>query len=154
LPEAVTMMTGTVPSVYMVGFLEGKRLTFKASHGLNHSGKLCLVDESCKQFDCGFIRLDDLTLQLDLDHPPEQLFVYGTAVDDFHTVDYDQIFTLTTSALQEVDREVVELRERVKRLEDARPWFRGLNRERQAMRDLEERLRRLEEAAASAVGQK
>lgn len=76
---------------------------------------------------------------------------------------YQDIIVVNTAAIKELTLENETLRARVKRLEDARPWFRGLNRERQqrwAMRDLEERLLRLEEAQSpaggtvSAVGQK
>lgn len=37
---------------------------------------------------------------------PETIFVYGKKVDDFHTVDYDRIFTLNVSATQELARKV------------------------------------------------
>lgn len=36
----------------------------------------------------------------------EELFIYGKEVDDFHTVDYDRIFTLNVSATQELARKV------------------------------------------------
>lgn len=41
---------------------------------------------------------------------PETIFVYGKKVDDFHTVDYDRIFTLNVSATQELARQVEQLK--------------------------------------------
>jgi hypothetical protein len=37
-------------------------------------------------------------------------FVYGQEVNDFNAVDKNAIFTVATSALQEVDREVQDLK--------------------------------------------
>jgi hypothetical protein len=37
-----------------------------------------------------------------------QIFIYGQMVDNFHTIDKNYIFTITTSALQEVDRQLQE----------------------------------------------
>ena len=34
-----------------------------------------------------------------------QIFVFGSIVDDFHTLDKNAIFTIATAALQELDRE-------------------------------------------------
>ena len=40
---------------------------------------------------------------------PEQVFVYGKEINDFHSVDYDRIFTLNVSATQELARRVEQL---------------------------------------------
>jgi exonuclease VII small subunit len=56
-------------------------------------------------------------------------------------VTYQDMIVVNTAAMKELMAEVQELRTRVKRLEDARPWFRGHARDRQ----IEERLRRLEQ---------
>ena len=37
---------------------------------------------------------------------PTEVFVYGQEVDNFHTLQKDRIFTIATSALQEVDRQL------------------------------------------------
>lgn len=39
----------------------------------------------------------------------EEVFVFGTVVNDFHVVDYDRIFVLGISAIQELDRKTTEL---------------------------------------------
>jgi hypothetical protein len=45
------------------------------------------------------------------------VFVYGIQVDDFHSLNKDAIFTIATAALQEVDRQLQEERQKVNRLE-------------------------------------
>ena len=37
------------------------------------------------------------------------IFVYGKKINDFHTVNYDRVFTLAVSALQELNRKVETL---------------------------------------------
>jgi FtsZ-binding cell division protein ZapB len=39
----------------------------------------------------------------------DKVFVFGKKVSDFHTVDYDRIFTLNVSATQELARRVEQL---------------------------------------------
>ena len=46
-----------------------------------------------------------------------RVFVYGTYVTDFHTLDKDVIFTVATSALKQLDKELHETRERLEALE-------------------------------------
>ncbi len=41
---------------------------------------------------------------------PEKIFVYGKKVSDFHSVEYDRIFTLNVSATQELARRVEQLK--------------------------------------------
>jgi hypothetical protein len=47
----------------------------------------------------------------------EQIFVYGAYASDFHIVDYDRIYTLGVSAIQEMYRELVAEKARVAALE-------------------------------------
>jgi len=49
----------------------------------------------------------------------EELFVFGKEVDDFHTVDYDRIFTLNVSATQELARKVETLEKELAQLQAA-----------------------------------
>ena len=44
-------------------------------------------------------------------------FVYGVEVDDFHTLNKDAIFTVAVSALQQVDKELQETKQKVSNLE-------------------------------------
>ena len=48
----------------------------------------------------------------------EQIFVYGREVDDFHVLDTDVIFTVATSALQQVDKELQNEKVLIQQLEN------------------------------------
>ncbi|MGC4042018.1 MAG: tail fiber domain-containing protein [Flavobacterium sp.] len=47
----------------------------------------------------------------------DDLFVYGTKVDDFRSVDYDQIHTLSVAAVQELSKENELLKQKIQALE-------------------------------------
>ena len=47
----------------------------------------------------------------------DDLFVYGTEVSDFRSVDYDQIHTLSVAAIQELSKENELLKQKIELLE-------------------------------------
>ena len=65
--------------------------------------------------------MDEHTLRIDRDLRDlcenETLFVYGQEVDDFHTLNKDPIWTITTVALQEVDRQLQQEKEKTATLQ-------------------------------------
>ena len=72
--------------------------------------------------------IDDKTIKLDLNswdnysgkvNPVNSIFVYGQQVDDFHTLNKDAIWTVTTAALQEVDRQLQAEKQKVLDLQAA-----------------------------------
>jgi hypothetical protein len=64
--------------------------------------------------------IDEKTFKIDeeIETDHNRIFVYGQEVPDFHSLDKDAIFTITTSAVQEIDKELQETNKRVKLLED------------------------------------
>jgi hypothetical protein len=50
---------------------------------------------------------------------PGQVFVFGKKVDDFHVVDYDQLFSMNIGATQQLAAENQDLRARLAALEEA-----------------------------------
>ena len=63
--------------------------------------------------------VDEHTVRVeeDLSEWGEQLFVWGQKVDDFHHLNKDYIFTVTTTAVQEIDRQLQAERSRNDSLE-------------------------------------
>ena len=64
--------------------------------------------------------IDEKTFKIDQDIETDhnRIFVYGQEVPDFHSLDKDAIFTITTSAVQEIDKELQETNKQVKVLEE------------------------------------
>jgi hypothetical protein len=55
---------------------------------------------------------------LETPYTDNKIFVYGTEIDDFHTLNKDYIFTLNVCATQELHRRIISQDERIKELEE------------------------------------
>lgn len=117
VPEAVSKGgTDVIPDIYApaknarleAGTLQ---LTMEQAHGLKPGDKVRLMGDEHQE---------DLLVQTTPSattftvgnwtyKAPEKVFVYGREVNDFHSVDYDRLFTLNISATQELARRVESL---------------------------------------------
>ena len=52
-----------------------------------------------------------------MENGDNNIFAYGQEVDDFHSIEPNMIFTITTTAVKELDKELQELKEMYKRQE-------------------------------------
>ena len=113
LPTAVMTHKGVLHNIFQEASCKGSILTFtdfdtselsydkdKKLFPLNVDGDMLQILEI----------LDDKRVRADKDLAPK-VFVFGQEVDDFHTIDNHQIFTVTTSAVQELDEKVQRLEE-------------------------------------------
>jgi predicted acyltransferase (DUF342 family) len=77
----------------------------------NNKINIKLLDEYNNEYFNTISRIiDDKTFEIDIPLKHETIFVYGQEVADFHYLDKDSIFTITTAALKEVDKELQETR--------------------------------------------
>jgi hypothetical protein len=134
LPEAVSLQKETLPNLMCVATVSNAIITLPLSSpvadlSLNYTDASnnnmpygivrCLVTPKEVQKDIRFISIDittnTLTMENENDLPQDELYfdeientynvvLEGTRVDDFHTLDKTSIYTLTTSAVQEIDR--------------------------------------------------
>ena len=64
--------------------------------------------------------IDELTFRgkvQEREYTNNKIFVSGTEIDDFHTLDKNYIFTLNVCATQELHRRIVSQDERIRQLE-------------------------------------
>jgi hypothetical protein len=140
LPEAVSLTTNCVPSIYEFAFVEGRKITL-VNKTIDLSWKrikisdkvldiLQIVDD--KTF---YISTDIDVIPVDIECQPlvENLgqykykngeiytgivktgaFVYGNEIDDFHMLDKDVIWAVTTRATQELDRQLQEAKQTIR----------------------------------------
>lgn len=113
-PEAVLLTKGFIPNIYQMTRPDFRTLSLDIP--LVQSGRLKVITEKGERildvhvqdglvrFKKGSILGEDLTRE-------GEIFVYGFETDDFHTLDKSYLFTLNFAATQEIDREVVRLRE-------------------------------------------
>jgi len=118
LPACVSRQKSYITNIYDTASVKGSILTFKHfnTNDLAYKGKdlfsnLKLVTKQ-EELYVSIVRIvDEHTLEIDKEYHME-LLVYGQEVDDFLTIDKNQLFTLTTSALQELDKQLQEERDK------------------------------------------
>ena len=115
-PEGVYHDTGVIPDIYApaqrtqleAGTLH---LVMEQAHGLKPGDKVRIMGDD-HQEDL-LVQATPSTSTFSVSNwthkAPEKVFVYGREVNDFHSVDYNRIFTMNISATQELARRVESL---------------------------------------------
>lgn len=138
IPEAVSTGSEVIPDIYAMAQntrLEADNLhvSMEAAHGLKAGDKVRMMSGD-KQEDYLVAATPsdrEFTVNNWKQGAVDKLFVFGHEVNDFHTVDYDRLYTLNISATQELAR-------RVEALEKENAAYKAANSE---LRDLLESLR-------------
>jgi Chaperone of endosialidase len=115
-PEAVTLSSNFIPNVYALSNktqLATGNLTIllDKNHDFQVGDEVKIIiptGEEKKVFVKAIPSENTFVIEWS-DAAPDKIFVYGKKVSDFHTVDYDRIFTLNVSATQELARRVEQL---------------------------------------------
>lgn len=115
-PEAISLYSDFVPNVYALssqvllknGLLH-IQLEQKHDFAVGDEVKLMMPDNSEQKMVVSAVPSEKSFLVNWTETAPEKVFVFGKKVDDFHTVDYDRIYTLNVSATQELARRVEQL---------------------------------------------
>ena len=68
--------------------------------------KIRLININGKNIETNITSILDISTFTVEENIIQQMFVYGREVDDFHILNKDDIFTVSTAALQEVDKEL------------------------------------------------
>ena len=126
-PQAVQTSTGFVPSVYQMS----KSISFNAAngqlqvttekpHGFKVGDKIKLLTQNNRNAVATVAAVNnDNTFTVGEWTEPgiNSVFVYGKEVNDFHTVDYDRIYTLNVSATQQLAMQLFAAQNRLSKLE-------------------------------------
>ena len=115
-PESVSFSTQYIPSIYSLSSnIKTERnqvtITLEKPHELKVNDKVRVMVENGEEE----LVVQSIENELSFTVAPqkikikESVFVYGKEVNDFHTVDYDRVFTLAVSATQELARKVEAL---------------------------------------------
>ncbi len=114
-PEAISLTSDFIPNVYEVATNSKKEgdvlsisLNKKHDFAAGDEVKLIFPDGEKTMMVADVISDQEFTVEW-TETSPEKVFVFGKKVDDFHTVDYDRIFTLNVSATQELAAQVEQL---------------------------------------------
>jgi hypothetical protein len=109
IPEAVSIQTSYIPNIYLVADYSNNVITLPSQPikvVIKVNDKIKCYDKDNKELLVEVIEvIDDLTFRIkDIEYSDTEIFVYGTFVDDFHTLDKTYIFTLNVCATQELHR--------------------------------------------------
>jgi hypothetical protein len=112
LPSCVSSQRSFIANIYDSAIRKGNRLTFKQFRTSDLATKdgvlypnLQLRTKS-EDIHVKIVSiLDEHSVELDSYTVEEEVIAYGQEVDDFLTIDKNQLFTLTTSALQALDHQ-------------------------------------------------
>jgi hypothetical protein len=109
IPEAVSIQTSYIPNIYLVADYNSNVIILSSQPTkviVKVNDKIKCYDKDNKELLLQVIEvIDDLTFRIkDIEYSDTKIFVYGTFVDDFHTLDKTYIFTLNVCATQELHR--------------------------------------------------
>ena len=125
MPYAVNILPSNefIPNVYKFALHNNNVITFAENHNLDLDGNIKLILQNNKEITVPYTIIDELKININTsnlsdneqpsndliqnengNHLAHNIFVYGTEVDDFHTLNKDAIWTTAAAALQEVDK--------------------------------------------------
>lgn len=114
IPDAVYFQTTFIPNIqsYAVCYSNVLKLSSNISN-LGTGTKIKVVDENGEEYVCKVQHSDTEYVSVDKDLPSGEVFVYGTEVDDFHTLNENSIYSLNICATQTLARQLKSLEEKV-----------------------------------------
>ena len=123
MPEAVTLKSDFIPDVFAlatkVELLDGKIiLEIPKNHSLVEGEMIKLITKSGQHETKVVEVISDRSFAVLLDEHPENVFVFGKKIDNFHVLNYDYIFTSGISAIQELSKRNNELSKEYKKLSE------------------------------------
>ncbi len=123
-PQAVRKMTSTIPDIYAlaekVTYDESNKTltcTLSKEYDIKVGEKIEFVHEKQGKIQAEVVAVSGNSFTVkNWQYPTDKIFVYGREVNDFRTVDYEAISMLGISAIQELAKEVDELKKQNNKL--------------------------------------
>ena len=111
IPEIVSIQISYIPNIYSIADYNSNVITLSSQPTkvvIKVDDKIKCYDKDNKELLVEVVEvIDDLTFRIkDNEYSDTKIFVYGTFVDDFHTLDKTYIFTLNVCATQELHRRI------------------------------------------------
>ena len=127
-PDAVRITSDFIPSVYAMAvdtlYNEAAHeltITVGKAHGFTVGDMVRIISADTGNLDkpVAAVLNDGGFVLSGVEKDPGRVFVFGKKVDDFHVVDYDQLFSMNIGATQQLAAENENLRARLAALEEA-----------------------------------
>ena len=129
IPNAINIQKEIIPNIMLLADYNESIITLPSlpSAVIKVGDKVRCYDKRCKEIIAVVEEvIDTLTFKLaplgEGQTPPyidndNKIFIYGTEIDDFHTIDKNYIYTLNVCATQELHRKIVSQEQRIAELE-------------------------------------
>ena len=120
IPQAVSLCRQAIPNILTPAFVYMKKDTIELKLRLPldddiilKCGSFLQVNIQDQNYEFALLSASDESIivaigneNIDGVHDGTKAVIYGEVVDDFHCIDESQIFTITTAAVQELDRQL------------------------------------------------
>jgi hypothetical protein len=122
IPEAVTYQTDVIPNIYSYAHCQKNVITFTNDISVENiaiNDKIDVYDINNQKSIYSVTGVDVLTnsITIDKEIDSEQVFVYGTQVDNFNSLNKSYIYTLNVCATQNIHQKVTQLQNKLAQLE-------------------------------------
>jgi hypothetical protein len=124
IPEAINIQKSYIPNIMLLADYDNHivmSLPSQPNYIIKQNDKIKCYDKDNKEV---FMEveevIDELTFkikELETEYTDNKIFIHGTEIDDFHTLDKSYIFTLNVCATQELHRRIISQEARIKELE-------------------------------------
>ena len=104
IPEAISLQSDVIPNIYKNATCENNKITldYDISNILKINDKIDIIDNNGKYKQYNILSIENNSFTIDDNIETNNVFVYGSKVNDFHTLSKDYIFTLNVCATQEL----------------------------------------------------
>ena len=119
MPTTINKETRIIPNIFRVAEFVSSNIVTLTNHGLTVGTNVKLVKFDNSEITSNVVMTDDNTFQVESPLSETRIFVYGTEVTDFMSIDYTQIFSSAVGAIQELSAENKALEARLAALEKA-----------------------------------
>jgi len=122
IPEAVTIQPEIIPNIYKIGVLSNSNvitMDTDISDTIKVDSNISLITSNIGKKEYKVTDVNSNQFKIDTDiNDSNNVFVYGTKVNDFHVLDKNYIYTLNVCATQELYKMINEQNQQILELQD------------------------------------
>ena len=125
VPNAVSLQSESIPNIYKEAVVQNRSILFIDDDLREKVYAGCMIDvfDGDDKIRCEVLELvNEKCMRMGCEFASEKVFVYGTVVDDFHTLDKSYVYTLNVCATQDLYRQIKnnknKLEEQGRRIEE------------------------------------
>jgi hypothetical protein len=102
IPEAVELAEEYIPNIYKIATTNEDIINLDNTELLKVNDDIKIYDKDGTPELSKIIEVNETSIKIDKTYNNDDVFIYGSKVDDFHTLDKSYIYTLNVCATQEL----------------------------------------------------